>query len=182
MKMKSEEIIPRKNEVFFVLKLIAIIIASLIISLLILFVFLDKNLGGSYPSAFKIISDVLARMNITIFIAVFAQLCLSSILLFFVVIAFSHKIAGPMFRLKRILKQHGEGLELDKISFRRTDFLPGVSRWFSEFFAMLRKRERLLVEAESLLREIDSEVGKDNSAKLERIKTVVAELENEDVS
>jgi len=180
--MKSEEIIPGKNEVFFVLKLTAIIIASLIVSLSILFVFLNKNLGGSYSSAFKIISDVFAKMNITIIIAVFAQFCLSSILLFFVVLVFSHKIAGPMFRLKRLLKDFGDGVELDKISFRRTDFLPGVSKWFSEFFAILRKRERLLVEAESLLREIDAEIGKDNSAKLERIKTVVAELENVDVS
>ncbi|MFC2163977.1 hypothetical protein ACFLT2_03125 [Acidobacteriota bacterium] len=180
--MKSNEIIPRRNEIFFVLKLTAIIIASLIVSLSILFVFLNKNLGGSYPAAFKIISDVFAKMNITIFIAVFAQLCLSSILLFFVVLVFSHKIAGPMFRLKRILKQYGEGEELDKISFRRTDFLPGVSRWFSEFFAMQKKREMLVAEAEFLLREIDAEVGKDNSAKLERIKAVVAELENVDVS
>ena len=32
------------------------------------------------------------------------------------------------------------------------------------------------------LREIDAEAGKDNSSKLERIKAVVAELENVDVS
>ena len=178
--MKPDEIIPRKNEIFFVLKLIAIIITSLSVSLLILFVFLDKNLGGSYPAAFKIISDIFSRMNFYILLAVFAQLLLSSILLFLAVLLFSHKIAGPMFRLKRLLKHFGDEREQDKISFRRSDFLPGVSRWFSEFFAMLNKRENLLTEAESLLREIDSGLGKDNSVKLERVKNVVAELECED--
>ena len=182
MKMKTDEIIPRKNEIFFVLKLIAIIITSLSVSLLILFVFLDKNLGGSYPSAFKVISDIFNRINIYIILAVLAQLCLSSILLFLAALLFSHKIAGPMFRLKRLLEHFGDELEQDEISFRRSDFLPGVSRWFSEFFAMLNKRENLFTEAESLLREIDSEAGKDNSSKLERIKTVVAELECEDAS
>jgi len=182
MKMKNDEIIPRKDEIFFILKLIAIIIVSLSVSLMILFVFLDKNLGGSYPSAFKVISEIFNRINLYILLAVFAQLCLSSILLFIVALLFSHKIAGPMFRLKRLLKHFGDEQEQDGISFRRSDFLSGVSRWFSDFFTLNKKRESLYTEAESLLREIDSETGKDNSSKLERIKNIVTELECEDAS
>ena len=177
-----DEIIPRKNEIFFILKLISIMIVSLIISSLILYVFLGKNLSDSYASAFKIMSDLFDRMNLIIIIAVFVQLCLSSILLFVVALLFSHKIAGPMFRLKRLLTDFRDGVEPAKITFRRTDFLPGVSKWFSEFFTRLQKREMLLNEAETLLKKTEIGEGKENKTHRERIRTIITELENGDVA
>ncbi|MBN1223280.1 MAG: hypothetical protein JXB23_08510 [Candidatus Aminicenantes bacterium] len=181
MKLRPDEIVPRKNEIFFLLKLIVIITAGLIVSALILFVFLNRNLGSSYPSAIQIISDVFNKMSLVIVIAVIAQFSLSTLLLFLVALLFSHKIAGPMFRLKKILKQFRDSEDLNDISFRRTDFLPGVSRWFSGFFSMLNKQNRLLAEAESLLPNIEAELDGEKRTAIERIKGIVAELGNEDV-
>ena len=75
-----------------------------------------------------------------------------------------------------------EGVEPDKITFRRTDFLSGVSIWFSDFFARLHKREKLLTEAETVLKETKIEAGKANKNRLQRIRAVITELENEDVT
>ena len=180
--MRSTEIIPPRKEFLFLIKLLAILIGSLIVSFIILFVFLNKNLGSSYPDAFQVVSRAVNKLNFYFLFTVFIQLLFSSILLFFVTLLFSHKIAGPMFRLKRILKQYSEGEGTEEILFRQTDFLPGVSEWFSDFFSFLKKRKDLLEEAESLLVKLDTETEENSKEIIEKIQDLITELDRSDAA
>ena len=180
--MKSTEISPPRKEFQFLIKLFTILIGSLIISFIILFVFLNKNLGSSYPNAFQVVSGLVNKLNFYFLFTVFIQLLFSSILLFIVTLLFSQKIAGPMFRLKRVLRLYGEGVRMDKISFRQADFLPGVSEWFSDFFTFLKKRKDLLEEAETLLAQLDTETEENRKAIIEKIQALITELDRSDAA
>ena len=64
------------------------------------------------------------------------------------------EIAGPIFRLKMDLKQFIDGKNVEKVYFRQTDFLPGVSTLFTEFLLFNRKRKQLISESEMLLKQM----------------------------
>lgn len=174
--MKGGEIISSKNEIFFVLKLIGITISGLGISMVILLFFLNRDVGDTYLNAFQTTSDVFNMLHYFILLAIIVQLVISLLLTYFVSIHFSHKIAGPMYRLKKTLKDHMEGVRIKKLLFRKTDFLPGVRDSFSQFFAFLDKRERLLNEAESLVRKLEQKHGETRVKN--RLEDIIKELES----
>jgi hypothetical protein len=70
------------------------------------------------------------------------------------------------------------GKETEKVAFRRTDFISGVSRLFTEFFTFLGKRKQLLEEAESLAERLPRASGEEKDALLKRLKLLAAELES----
>lgn len=176
--MKTAEIIPLKKEILFILKILAVIILSIGISLALLFIFLNKDLENSYGGAFQTISDILQNLNYIIVIAVLAQLLFSSILICLLGLLYTHKIAGPVFRLKMILKRVKAGEEPEAISFRKADFLAGVAGSFNRFFVFLNTRQETIEEAETLLTRLDSEGVKGDPAKLKKLEALLAELES----
>ncbi|MGB2906937.1 MAG: hypothetical protein WBB73_07540 [Candidatus Aminicenantaceae bacterium] len=176
--MKSAAIIPLKKEILFVLKILSVMVLSIGISLAVLFIFLNKELEGSYGGAFQAISDLLQDLNHFIVIAVLAQFLCSSILICLLGLLYTHKIAGPVFRLKMILKRFQAGEEPEAISFRKTDFLAGVAGSFNGFFVFLDTRHKTIEEAETLLKQLDSGGGKGDPEKLKRMEDLLAELES----
>ncbi|MFA9454843.1 MAG: hypothetical protein ACERK6_13110 [Candidatus Aminicenantaceae bacterium] len=176
--MKSAAIIPLKKEIQFVLKILSVLVLSIGISLAVLFIFLNKDLESTYGSAFQAISDLLQDLNHYIVIAVLAQFLFSSILICLLGLLYTHKIAGPVFRLKMILKRFQAGEEPEVISFRKTDFLTGVAGSFNGFFVFLNARQKTIEEAEALLKQLDSRGGKGDREKLWRLEALLAELES----
>jgi hypothetical protein len=176
--MKPAEIIPLKKEILFILKILSVMILSIGLSLAVLFIFLDKDLANSYGGAFQTISDILQNLNTIIVVAVLAQLLFSSILICLVGLLYSHKIAGPVLRLKMILIRFEAGKEPETISFRKADFLAGVAGSFNGFFVFQNTRQKTIEEAETLLKQMDSEGEKSDPEKLRRLEALLAELES----
>jgi hypothetical protein len=175
--MKAKELIPVKKELVFITRIALTIIASAVVSLAILYLFLSKPLDISYKSAFQLMAAVYREMNVYIITAVLVQLIFSSIIVYFIALLYSHKIAGPIFRLKAVLQQYMEGEEIEKVSFRRTDFIPGVSRIFTNFFTFLGNRKKLLVEGEALAAKLKEAGGPEKEAVRLRLRAIVRELE-----
>jgi hypothetical protein len=175
--MKAGEIIPVKKEFMFITKLAIAIAVSVAAALGLLYIFLNKPVGVVYRNAFQTISEIYGRMNIYVVGAVLVQLIFSSCMVFVIALFFSHKIAGPMFRLKMVLQEYLSGEEIEKISFRRTDFIPGVSGLFTDFFGFLGKRKKLLAEAEALSVRLKRTGGKEGDEGLRRLQSILDELE-----
>jgi hypothetical protein len=70
-----------------------------------------------------------------------------------------------------------QGEEIEKVSFRRTDFIPGVSRLFTHFFTFLGKRKKLLEEGEALAAKLKEAEGTEQEAMRLKLRSIVRELE-----
>lgn len=173
--MKAGEIIPVKKEFSFLFKMASVMVVSAVAAMAVLYLLLDKDVEDSYGAAFQMLSRTHDKMNFYITAAVIVQLIFSSIVIYFVALYFSHKIAGPVFRLKAVLQQYMEGEEVDHVSFRTSDFIPGVSTLFTDFFSRLGKRKQLLEVADSLVKQLES--GKDKEKRLQQLKTIIQQLE-----
>jgi hypothetical protein len=176
-KMKAGDLIPVTKEFSFIFKIAAIMAASVAAALAILYFFLDKDVSGSYGAAFRLLAETHDRLNVYITAAVLVQLVISSVVVYFVALYFSHKIAGPIFRLKVVLQQYMDGEEIEKVSFRKTDFIPGVSRIFTNFFLYLGNRKKLLNEAQMLVDRLDRQTVPETQKTIERLRAIVIELE-----
>lgn len=148
--MKPNDVIPVKKEFLFILKIVGIMVASIGSAFLVLSLLLYKNVGMSFKGAFQAMAAVYERLNIYIILAVLVQLVFSTIIVYLSALLYSHKIAGPVYRLKMILQGYLDGDCPDSVRFRQHDFLPGVAHWFTDFFTFLGKRKKQLNEAEQL--------------------------------
>jgi hypothetical protein len=99
------------------------------------------------------------------------------VVVYFTAVYYGHKIAGPMYRLKMVLQEHMAGKKTVKVVFRKTDFIPGVSGLFTNFFTFLGKRKQLLEEAESLADQLPRAAGEEKDTLLKRLESLIAELE-----
>jgi hypothetical protein len=176
--MKAQEVIPVKKEFTFLFKIAAVMVISAVASMVIIYFFLNKDIGASYRAAFQMLSQTLQKMNIYIAVAVLVQLIFSSIVVYFVSLYFSHKIAGPVFRLKAVLQQYLDGEDIEKVSFRQTDFIPGVSRLFTDFLGFMGKRKSLLQEAETLVVKLEQARKPERSQLLEKLENIIKQLED----
>lgn len=176
--MRAKEVIPLKKELLFIVKLILVILVSLVISFIILFAFFNQNLGDSYIGAYQIISSVFEKLNTIIILAVFFQLAFSLILIYFIALFFSHKMAGPMYRVKVLFKQYLQGTTIENISFRRTDFLSGVRGRLNRFLNFISHKEKMLTEAEFLRSQLASQDEETRAVSKKKIEALIRELES----
>lgn len=175
--MNARDLIPVKKEFLFLTKMAITIGVSAAIALGLLYLFLSTPVGVDFKSAFQTISSVYDRMNIYVIGAVLVQLIFSSVIVFAIALFFSHKIAGPMFRLKAVLQEYLGGKEIEKVSFRSTDFIPGVSGLFTDFFSFLGMRKKRLAEAESLAVQLKGASGEEKEELLKKLQSIIKELE-----
>jgi hypothetical protein len=175
--MKAKEVIPIKKEFLFVAKIVITMVVSAASALAILYLLLNKSVDISYRNAFQTMAGVYKKINIYIIAVAFTQLVFSSVLVCLFALFYSHKIAGPMFRLKAVLQQYMAGEAIDKVSFRSTDFISGVSKLFTDFFVFLGKRKKLLAEGESLAERLSLATGTEREPLVKRLQAVVNEWE-----
>ena len=128
------------KELGFIFKFLSVIIIASLLSFAILYFFMNKGVGTDYKTAFQAIAVVYKKMNYYIAAAVSVQLILSSFVIFFLALYYSHKIAGPMFRLKITIQQFLQGDDKEKVSFRSSDLLHEVAEDFTDFFTSLKNK------------------------------------------
>lgn len=143
------------SEISFIIKLTLIIVTTSLLASAVLYFFMDAWVGSDYGAAFKIVSEVYARMNYYIATAVLLQFTISSIVIFFFALHYSHKIAGPMYRLKLTVRQYLKGEEIEKVTFRKTDFFHGIAEHFTDFFCFMMHRKKRFEEITQLLEKLD---------------------------
>lgn len=94
-------------------------------------------------------------------------------LVFIACIFFSHKIAGPMFKLQKFLRAKKDGLEDGKLFFRKGDYFQEVADDFNETFEELEERHHqdlvYLNEVNSYISNLGMVVPEDKRAVLSEI-------------
>ena len=165
-----------RKELTFIMKLVLVIGTASLLSFGVLYLFMDKWVGTDYGTGFQVISGAYRMMNYYIATAVLVQLIVSCIIVFILALHYSHKIAGPMYRLKLVVQRYLNGEDIEKVSFRKTDFLHGVAGNFTDFFDFLRRRKSLLKETHKLLEKADLHDEEKKQDALQRIEKILNEL------
>ncbi len=101
-----------------------------------------RELGRSIPLPadhvfFRFIDEQQRTMNLISL----GTMCVVSGLIIAFGLVYSHRIAGPIFRLQKFLKEKREGTEKGQLSFRENDYFPEVAHAVNDYFAADSKKE-----------------------------------------
>ncbi len=171
----------------FVLRFCALTLIGFGIFGAIIFFALNRQIGQTYTESFSTLSRLQAYLPRILTITAIIQtltLCLTAMLL---ALLWSQKIAGPLFRVKKYLKDIAAGKELKEfMTFRANDQLPGIAGAFSEMIlthkynnaralCLLFEAQKILIEYETLLQQGKSDSPRLN-AKLKELKEIYSKI------
>jgi len=118
---RRQYFIKKDYQLKFILKFCLIILAGSIISTGVLFLFSQGTLTSSFEHSRLIIRNTGIAIMPAVILTNIITLILISIAAVVVVLFISHKIAGPMFRFEKDLKEIGEGNLTKTIALRNKD-------------------------------------------------------------
>lgn len=133
----------------FGIKFCLLAIAGVLSFTLTLHLILDKSLEGSYANAIYTMSDLKIRIFPLIFASFYSIFILGLITVALIVIAllYSHKIAGPIFRIEKNLEAIGWGDLTVNTKFRGNDQLMSLAEDVNTMVRSLNHTVRGAVEA-----------------------------------
>ena len=145
---------------------------------------LINRFEGSAIHLDSIFTDLNAMLFIRLSLLTFAGICLSAVVVLFAV----HRIAGPLFRVKRVMGTIGEGVVPGKIKFRPKDEFKDLAGAINDAISRIEdfreksseaaaKTDVCLRKAKEYLRKASPET--DNA--LKEIESVIAGIEGFEV-
>ena len=114
----------------------------------------------------KVFTELNSLLLIRISLLILAGVCLSAILLLFVI----HRIAGPLFRAKKTMELIGQGVIPEKITFRKKDELKELADAINEAISRLEQFRQM--NSEALLENARSRLDQE----LETVEADIAKL------
>lgn len=154
--MRAQQLIPFQKEFKFIATFILLFVFFSVLAFFVIYLFFNQNLGAAYGPAFQKLNQTYEAMNGHVLVAAMVQLALPFGFTFLLSLYFSHKIAGPMFRLSQTLKNKGNA-EHVHVQFRHSDFLAGVQDEFNELFDYLAERREKIETLQEFVEGLDYE-------------------------
>ena len=103
-------------------------------------------------------------------------------LVFISCIFFSHKIAGPLFKLQKFLQAKRDGLDHGKLFFRKGDYFQEVADDFNDAFEEIEEEHQqdlaYLEEVSSYINNLSMVVPEDKKAVLAEITSKLNQIQN----
>lgn len=132
----------------------------------------------------RVFIDLNAMLLVRLSLLTFAGICMSAVVVLFAV----HRIAGPLFRVKRVMGTIGEGIVPGKVKFRPKDEFKDLAGAINDAISKIgdfrEKSSEAAANAEACLRRAKEYLGKaspetDNA--LKEIESVIASIEGFEV-
>ena len=124
---------------------------------LILVLLLSWPFAGGYGSVFFGLRHQLDTLLPVVGLSALAHLLLVGGIAALLCIRLLHRIAGPIFKLERVLGSYLDGDPVKPLFFRHGDLVPGLARAFNGFASRLREdRRKCLREMENALAALES--------------------------
>lgn len=104
-----------------------------------------------------------------------------SVLVFIICILFTHKIAGPVYKLKKYLSSIREGLSEGKLYFRQGDYFRDLEEDVNSTFETIKENYKkdvvYLSEVNSYLKNLTHVIPEDKKAVIEQININLDEIQ-----
>ena len=137
---RSHYFIKKDFQTKFILKFCFLLLAGVIVSTGLLFLFSQDTLTSSFQNSKLVIEITAMAILPTIIYTSLITLALLAIATIIVTLFVSHRIAGPMFRFEKELKEIGEGDLTKKISLRKNDQAEILADCITEMTAGLNEK------------------------------------------
>ncbi|MBI4687615.1 MAG: hypothetical protein HY756_07515 [Nitrospirae bacterium] len=142
--VKPSEAIKKGYLLRLLLLLLTIILAGTVISALVLYINTYRTFDAHYSAALSIITEIKQGLLIkTIRINIFFYL-LTAIGAGILLVLYSHRIAGPLYRVKLYAKMLSEGMFEKRIQFRRKDAIHSLAEALNNMSDSYGKRLSML--------------------------------------
>lgn len=124
----------------FILKFCIVLLIGIIISTGLLFLFSKDTLTSSFEQSRLTIKNTAFAILPSVFLSNLITLALITLATIVVTLLVSHKIAGPLFRFQKELKQIGEGDLTQIISLRDKDQITAIADSLNQMRANLHDK------------------------------------------
>ncbi len=124
----------------FILKFCLIILAGVLISTGLLFLFSQGTLTSSFHQSRLVIKSTAAAILPAVIYTNLITLGLISLAVIAVTLFVSHKIAGPLFRFEKEIKEIGQGDLTKKIGLRKEDQITDMADSLNKMTASLHEK------------------------------------------
>lgn len=135
---RSHYFIKKDFQTKFILKFCLLLLAGVIVSTGLLFVFSRDTLTSSFQDSKLVIENTAMAILPNVVYTGLITLALLAIATIIVTLFISHRIAGPMFRFEKELKEIGEGDLTKKVSLRKKDQTQELADCINDMTASLR--------------------------------------------
>jgi len=135
---RSHYFIKKDFQTKFILKFCLLLLAGVIVSTGLLFIFSRGTLTSSFQDSKLVIENTAMAILPNVLYAGLITLALLAIATIIVTLFISHRIAGPMFRFEKELKEIGEGDLTKKVSLRKKDQAQELADCINDMTASLR--------------------------------------------
>jgi len=159
-KIKRRQYFVQKNFQFkFILKFCIVLLIGIIISIGLLCLFSMNTLTSSFEQSKLIIKNTASAILPSVFLSHLIALVLITLLAIVVTLLISHKLAGPLFRFQKELKEIGEGNLTQVIKLRKNDQITAMADSLNQMRTDLQNK--ILGIKEEVEQIIESASGQD---------------------
>jgi len=165
--------IEKKFQTRFILRFCLLVLFSSLIFAGITYLVSKRTLSVSFIHAK---AKVLSTSDFLFPILVQTVIVVTVAISFFTVILalfFSHKIAGPLYRLKKELEAIGKGILVEDFHFRKKDQLQDLALSLSSMVKRLREKIGDLKSAWGQLKDSLKELAKEDKEKIQKIDDIL---------
>ena len=149
---RKQYFVKKDYQLKFILKFCLVILAGSIISTLLLLLFSEGTLTSSFEHSRLVVKNTAIAIIPAVILTNIITLAIVSLIAIVVVLFISHKIAGPMFRFEKELKDIGQGNLTKTIKLRERDQFTTLAESLNLMTAGLRERVLAIqIELEQLL-------------------------------
>ncbi len=124
----------------FILKFCLIMLAGIILSTCFVFIFSQDTLTSSFNNSQLIIEKTGQAILPTILITNLITLALITLAAIIITLFISHRIAGPMFRFEKDIRQIAQGNLKVRINLRQKDQFSEMAKAFNEMSSNLHEK------------------------------------------
>lgn len=125
--------------------------------------------------------DLEKQKTALVYTLIFWQLGFTA-LVFIISIFFSHKIAGPLYKLKQFLGNIRQGQNIGKLTFRQGDYFQDLAEEYNQAFSKIQENHRkdfvYLNEVSAYLNNLALIVPEDKKAVISEINQRLSEIQN----
>ncbi len=174
---RSHYFIKKDFQTRFILKFCLLLLFGVIVSTGLLFLFSQDTLTSSFQNSRLVIENTALAILPTVVYTGLVTLVLLTIATIAVTLFISHKIAGPMFRFEKELKEIGGGNLKKKVSLRKKDQAEELADCINDMTASLREK---VIHIRTRLEHILEAAQKQNVSTdlIESLETLHQEISN----
>ncbi len=167
---RSHYFIKKDFQTKFILKFCLLLLAGIVISTGLIFLFSQDSLTSSFHDSKLVIENTALAILPTVIYTSLVTLGLLTIATIIFTLFISHRIAGPMFRFEKELREIGDGDLTKKVSLREKDQAVEMAECINDMTASLRSK---IILIRTGLEHILASAHKQNAS-----KELIEELEN----